>query len=380
MLITLNALQYNKNNSGIGQLIRNLYSELINYAAYQSLNINFDIIFSQDVKVFSCLDKDFISIKRIPACKTHVLKRNFIELLFLQKYIDKNSQIYFSTDAKLPLFMNPRTKKILMVTDLAVYRMQEVYQTSRSIYWKKLFKSSIKRADKIIAISEFTKKEIIDILEVSSDKISVVYMDANSAFKKINDDVALQKIKDKFKLDFPFILFVGSFSPRKNLYRLIKAFENLVRTKNIPHRLVIVGEKGWKFDKETKYLKESDISGKIIFPGYIADQDLPYIYNLADVCVYPSIYEGFGIPVVEAMACQTPVAVSNASSLPEIAGDAAIYFDPYNVEDMSDKIYTLLTDLSLQKDFTNKGIIQAQKFSWEKSAKALFDIFTSSIF
>jgi len=374
MKITLNAIQYKHNSSGIGKLIYNLFNALVSEISINKLDIKLDVIVTKDSpKLYAC-DYDFVNFIEIPFAKEQYVKRNIYELLFLYKLVDRNCDVFISMDSKLPLIMHKGVKKILTVTDMAVYRMGEVYQFSRALYWKALFNHSIRNSDKVVSISRFTKNEIIDITGVKEDKISVVYCGVNNSFRYIDDKEQIQSIREKYGLTEPFILFVGTFSPRKNLLRLLKAYELLQNRYGVMHKLVIVGEKGWKFNKETALLQKSSIVGNIIFPGYIQDEDLPAVYNAADVTVYPSIYEGFGLPVVESMACGTPVALSDIPCLMEVAGDAAVYFDPLNVEDMADSIYSLLSDSSLYDEIKARGMERAKRYSWKEAAHAFLEI------
>lgn len=180
------------------------------------------------------------------------------------------------------------------------------------------------------------------------------------------DTARLANLREKYHLPEHFVLFVGNFNPRKNLERLIRAFDR-AKEEGIPHQLVIAGEQGWKFDRD-RALQRTKHSEDIRFIGYVPDEDMPALYSAADLFVFPSLYEGFGIPVLEAQACGTPVLTSNGSALPEVGGEGAVYVDPYNIDDISNGILRSLQDATLAENLSKKGLENVQRFSWKKSA------------
>ncbi|MFZ2539706.1 MAG: glycosyltransferase family 1 protein [Oscillospiraceae bacterium] len=362
MKIILNAIQFKQQSSGIGLMIYNLYKNLIEV----SPEIDFTILLSKDSPIL--VDEEKYNVIRTPFEKGQVLLRNLYENFVIGKYA--NNSLYLSCDSKLPLFMPKLSKKILFVTDLAVYRMGDVYQASRKLYWKYMFKRSIKKADKVIAISEFTKSEIIEILGTDSNKIEVVYCAANENISHVDEASKLEFVKQKYNLPDNFLLFVGNFNPRKNLINIIKAFDKFKQINTSNYKLVIVGENGWKFNGQEAL---ADIVHKedILFPGYVDDADLSAVYTLSDMFLFPTLYEGFGIPIIEAQLCKTPVIASNTSCFKEVAGDGAILVNPYSVEEISEAILAVCSDNALKEDLIKKGIDNCCKFSWKKSAEEL---------
>ncbi|MCD6594796.1 glycosyltransferase family 4 protein [bacterium] len=198
----------------------------------------------------------------------------------------------------------------------------------------------------------------------------------NSVFHRIAEN-EIVKIRKKYNLPKKFIMFLGTIEPRKNLVGLLKAYSS-IHTK-IEHKLVIVGGKGWKYSNIFETIEKLQIKDKIIFTGFVATGDLPAIYSSADIFVYPSFYEGFGIPLLESMACGTPVMTSDISSMPEVVGDVALLFDPYSVEDIAEKILKLARDNSMRNILSEEGIERAKKFSWEKSARKILNIYKKVI-
>lgn len=226
---------------------------------------------------------------------------------------------------------------------------------------------------KIISISEATKKDLIDHYQIVSEKIVVV---PHGYTKTENINHELPAVL-KAKLPEKYILFLSTLQPRKNLSALIDAFSEL-RTEHpeIPHKLVVVGKPGWKFQETLRKIDENkDI---VVYLGHVGDDDRWPIYRRADLFIHPSLYEGFGMWILEAFECGTPVAVSNNSSLPEVGGNAAMYFDPKNKQEIKDTIKKILTDDNLRQDMIAKGKQQLTKFSWEKCARETLAVLESA--
>jgi len=258
----------------------------------------------------------------------------------------------------------------------------------------------IKRFDKIIAVSESTKNDIVELCGIDHKKIKVIYSGIEKEYQKINFQIPnkfkiqnlkeaagqselyeLRKVKDKYNLPEKFILFLGTVEPRKNIEGLISAY-NMFRDKaEVRHRapdaglhgykLIIAGGKGWKSEGVYKKWKESKYKDDIKFLGYVDKKDKVYLYNLASLFVYPSFYEGFGFPPLEAMACGTPVITGFSSSLPEIVGNAGLMVDPYNIADMTSAMERILSDEELKNYLTQKGLERAKMFDWKKTAREL---------
>lgn len=233
---------------------------------------------------------------------------------------------------------------------------------------------NIKKARKIITISEFSKRELIELYNVPEDKVSVTYLGVGEEFKPIKDAEKIAEITSRYKINTKFILYTGNLQPRKNLVRLIGAFNLLKKHKKIEHKLVIVGRKAWLYGDIFKAMESSEFAEDIIWTDYIPQNDLIMLYNVADVCVYLSLYEGFGLPLVEAMACGTPVIAANSNSLPEVVGDAGILVDPLDVESISKAICEVISNDKLRYEMVEKGLKRAKLFPWENTAKKTLKI------
>ena len=252
--------------------------------------------------------------------------------------------------------------------DFSFILYKDYHPKERIEYFEKNFYSNVKKSDMIITGSEFTKKEIIKELNFDQKNIRVIYHGVDSSvFKKY------ESVETDLNLPKKFILSVGSIEPRKNLIGLLKAYNLLSKEIKEEYHLVIVGFKGWNNSEIMQLINKN--SKYIHYLGYISDKELAIVYNLASLFVYPSFYEGFGLPVAEAMACGVPVLTSNVSSLPEVGADAVLYCNPKDAENIKVQIETILSSKELQKTLSNKGIIRATMFSWDNSATEHINVF-----
>ncbi|MGC8976596.1 MAG: glycosyltransferase family 4 protein [Candidatus Ratteibacteria bacterium] len=264
---------------------------------------------------------------------------------------------------------------IITVHDVSFLKHPEFFPKQLYLKLKFSLLYSLRKAKKIITCSKFSKKEIIELYHVKDEKIEVIYNGVSENFRplKINEKTEILK---KYSITKPYILSVSNLQPRKNLSRLIKAFALLVKNnEKFPYILVIVGRKLWLYKDIFVLVKETNLEDKIIFTDFIPEEDLLYLYNFADVFVYPSLYEGFGLPVVEAMACGCPVITSNLSSLPEIVEDAGIIIDPYDIEEIAKAIKEVICNPELKKSLKFKGLKQSKKFSWKNTAEKTLKVY-----
>jgi len=293
--------------------------------------------------------------------------------------------IFHSTDFVLPPVRQART--ILTVHDLTFMRLPQCAKAGLRAYLNKVVPRSIERADLVLADSQSTKNDLIDLLGVSPDKIEVVYAGVERRFRPMEGEIALQRVKKRYELDFPFILSLGTLEPRKNFTGLIEAYALMRSSRAGFHtcqgkgdrglKLVIAGVKGWLYDEIFARVEELGLENEVIFPGFITDEDLPALYNLAELFVFPSLYEGFGLPPLEAMACGTPVVTSDRPSLPEIVGDAGLLVEATDNQELAKAMERVLTDEYLRREMREKGLKQAEKFTWEAAAGKLLDVYST---
>ncbi len=281
--------------------------------------------------------------------------------------------VYHSPDFVLPPVRNAAS--VLTVHDLAFLLRPECADAGLRDYLEKTVPRSVARADYILADSVNTQDDLICLLGVPPAKVEVVPGGVDSRFAPVEDQEVLQQMRQRVSGGAPYILSVGMIEPRKNLVRLIEAFELLKARLSLPHRLVLAGKRGWLSDPIYKRARTSPLASQIEFPGFVAESDLPQLYSAADLFAFPSLYEGFGLPPLEAMACGVPVVTSRSASLPEVVGDAALTVDPESVEELADALAMLLQDAALRQRMMARGLIQSKKFTWQAAARRMLDVY-----
>lgn len=264
---------------------------------------------------------------------------------------------------------------ILTVHDLSFLLYPEYTDKNLVAYLEKVVPESVHRADLVLADSQNTKNDMVCLIDADPGKIEVVYLGVEERFRRVQDDEELAQVKGRYGLSSPFVLTVGTVQPRKNLARLMAAFKQVVSAMNIPYELLVVGRKGWLAEPIYSEVEELGLGGRVRFLGSVHEADLPALYNLASLFVFPSLYEGFGLPPLEAMACGTPVVASNASSLPEVVGGAALMVDPKDTDALSAAMISALTQPELRRQLTEKGLTRAKTFQWRHTAERLLELY-----
>ena len=276
--------------------------------------------------------------------------------------------------------LSSKVKKIITIHDLSFLRNPEFFSTRKN-FWHSMIDVSrlLKKFDQIIAVSENTKRDIIELCGIDSEKVKVIYSGISQECRMIADPNSIEtkkldEVKRKYNLSDKFILYLGTIEPRKNIIGIIRAYNQLRildKRENCELqdlKLIIAGGRGWKSKDIYKEQELSEYKDDIKFLGYIDFEDKVYLYNLASVFIYPSFYEGFGFPLLEAMACGTPVVASYSSSLPEVMGSAGLLVNPYNINDIACAIKQILSNKDLRDKLIKKGLKQASKFNWAKTA------------
>ena len=258
-------------------------------------------------------------------------------------YFTGPADIYHGLDFGLPP-ISGKTRKVVTVYDLAFVEHPEAAVPSLVAYLNKVVPESVPQADVVAAISYATKQTLIDHYKTPPEKIAVVPCGVAPDYQRVTDPVLLEATRQKFALKHPFVLSVGTLEPRKNHKGLIQAFYEAQQSKDGPAMLAIAGGKGWLYEETQQLVTELKLEDKVRFLGRVTEQELLTLYSLADVFAFPSFFEGFGIPPLEAMACGAPVITSNTSSLPEVAGDAALLIDPYDPHTIAEAINRILQD------------------------------------
>ena len=273
-----------------------------------------------------------------------------------------------------------KNKSVVTIHDLTIHFFSGKKMNSllHRVVYKLVMKSICKKVKRIIAVSENTKKDIVEQLRIPEEKISVIYEAAGEEFKQIDDQKILEKTGKKYRVTKPLILYTGNWRTHKNLVRLIEAFSFLKKAKGFDAQLMITGGKNNKYTPAVAgAVEEFEVKESVIFPGIVPEKDLVSLINLAHVYVFPSLYEGFGLPPLEAMKCGTVTCVSNVSSIPEVCGrENAFFFNPYDVLDIAETLYLACTDEARRNEIIKKGLERVKEFSWEKTAKETMQVYS----
>lgn len=291
-----------------------------------------------------------------------------MHVLPVGSFFSRGYDIYHGLNYHVPRLNFP---SILNIYDLSYILFPQCFTKKRLGDIRRKVSSSVRRAEVIITGSEAAKADIVNSLKVAEEKIEVIPFGLERAFKPV-DAEKVAAIREKYRLPDRFILFVGTIEPRKNIIGLLDAYNRLGKS---DPGLVIVGRRGWLFQEIFKEVERLNLADKVIFPGHIPESDLPLVYNAASVFVYPSLYEGFGFPPLEAMACGVPVITSNTSSLPGIVGDAGILVNPEKTDEIVQAIKDVLEDDSRRQVMVKKGFERAKAFSWEKCARETIKLY-----
>lgn len=280
--------------------------------------------------------------------------------------------VFFSPSHYAPRFSPVPT--VVSVMDLSYLFFPELFKQSDLRQLRSWTAYSVKNAKRVITISSSSKDDIIKAYHIPAKKISVVYSGIKPGVSLTPHLYSMEELKAKYHIENSYILFVGTLQPRKNISRLIEAYAKLPQSIKDKIDLVVVGKKGWLYEDILAAPEKFGVESSVKFLNFVPDEDLSELYKHAMCFVLPSLYEGFGLPVLEAMKHNCPVITSNVSSLPEAGGEAALYVDPLKVSDITDKLEKLLTDGDLRKKLIEKGKKQITKFSWEKTAKETLDV------
>lgn len=297
--------------------------------------------------------------------------RNFLEIPYLAyKYkLECLHMQYF-----IP-FLRP-CPIVVTIHDISFEHFDDIFTKKEMFIQKKLIPYAARKSDKILTVSEFSKQDICKYYGCEPEKVIVTHNGKSDSYKKVDlTDVQKKELREKYKLPEEYILYVGNIQPRKNLKRLLQAYVEYAVDNKAAKPLVIVGKKAWMYDSIFEEIKQNHLEQQVYFTGYVEECDLAAIYTEALFFVYPSIFEGFGLPVLEAMACGTPVITSDITSIPEVAGDACYMIDPYSVDEISRALKIFTEDSLLREEFAKKGVKRAAMFDWKKTAQKTEEVY-----
>ena len=379
--IGIDARMYGYAQTGIGNYIRHLLKYIFELDKENSYVI---FLSPEEYDNFELPNKRVKKIKI--SAKWYGWKEQFLFPIELYK---ENLDLMHFTHFNSPVLYFK--KSIVTIHDITPYFFpgHKMKSIIRKIGFRTVFFSSVKKAEKVIAVSESTKRDIVKHFKIKENKIEVIYEGVDEQFKTIIptgvhsleckknnlNKINSYRLKPELQITKPFIFYTGVWRNHKNLVGLVKAFGILKNKYKLNYQLVLGGKEDPYYPEVRKTWEKLELKKEIIRTGFIDQEELPLFYNAAKIFVIPSFYEGFGLIGLEAMACGTPVVSSNKTSLPEVLGDAAIYFNPNNPEEMAEKMKLVLTDKKLYNELREKGFKQIRKYSWEKMGKEAMEIY-----
>jgi glycosyltransferase involved in cell wall biosynthesis len=359
--------------TGSGRYFNNLLINLMNIDYADEYFLYFGELHESDK---TRLENDFqkvvvrsFSCRHLPVSTQALLWDNVQLPPFLKS---DNIDIFHSPYYILPLIKS--CKLVVTVHDLIFEIFPSDYSLWDRLSHRTVTRSAVQKADKVIVPSTCTKQDVMRLYGVPEKKIEVIYEAADDNFRPIDKPLAKKAIEQKYGIKDNFILYVGSIRPRKNIEKLVKAFYNLRKDYKSNFKLVVAGKVGMRIDFNG-FIKRFGLENEVVHTEYVSDDDLPLLYNAAELFVYPSLYEGFGLPPLEAMACGTPVIASNIPSIAEVINDAGVLVDPQNEKELTLSMRDVLENEDLKKELRRKGIARARSFSWKDMAKKTLEAY-----
>ena len=357
--------------TGIGTYTNNLISEMI------SIN-------NKDKFTLFCTGKFNNSFEKNNTDIVYSSGRHgsFYEKFYIPEYLKENNiDLYHIPQNGIGFNFDSSISTIVTIHDLIPYIMPETVGKGYLERFLRDMPNIIYNSKGILTVSEYSKKDILKYFSYyPEDKIFVTPLAANDNFKPIEESICKDYLKNKFNITDPYILYIGGFSSRKNAFGLIKAFNNIYKDLNVKHKLVLTGSLKDEGNKLKSFIDENNLNDKIMFTGYVPDSELPLLYSSCNAFVYPSFYEGFGLPPLEAMSCKAAVITSNISSIPEVTGDSAVLINPYNQKELESAIIRVLNNDKFRNDLKEKGYIQSQKFSWRNTAQKTLEAYETLLY
>ncbi len=351
---------------GIGTYIRNLLRHL---ARIDRENEYVLLCQQSDMGVAATLGENFRAVLE-PADNYSIAEQIHVPWVLMREKPD----VYHAPHYVLPVAV--RSRSVVTIHD-CIHLMFPQYLPNRAAYAyaRGAMWSAARRSDRILTVSEASKRDILHFFNVPPDKISVVYNAIDERIWEEPPPEDIARVRERFQLDQRFVLYAGTIKPHKNLVRLIEAFAQLRKGEFEELKLLIIGDEISKLPALRRAVHSYKLHKHVRFLGFLPDETLAALYRLASLFVFPSLYEGFGLPPLEAMASGTPVVTSNVSSLPEVAGDAAVLVDPYDVSSIVEGMRRVLSDSALANELRRKGLIRARDFSWARSVARTHEIY-----
>lgn len=352
--------------SGIGTYTENLVKEILNLDAENKYTIFWA---GENYKEYKRKNSDIV----VTSKRHGIFYENYYYPSFLK---DHNIDLHHIPQNGIGLSDDYTTPSIVTIHDLIPYIMPETVGKGYLQRFLKDMPYIMSKAKGILTVSEYSKKDILKFFpHFPEENIFVTPLAANNDFKPLDKDLCTEYLSEKYRIDFPFILYIGGFSKRKNVKELILAFSKISKSLTKNYKLVLCGSVKDEGEKLQEFCKEIFIDDKVIFTGFVPDKDLPIFYNGCGLFAYPSLYEGFGLPPLEAMSCKTAVITSNLTSIPEVAKDSAILINPFNKDELEDSLYSVLNSENYLRELEEKGYRNSLKFNWRKTAELTLDAY-----
>ncbi len=363
MLIGLEASALYGCKSGVGYYTENLLSSVMAMAPEH----RYILFANKDVKAHARLGGEILYDRHL-----FRIRAAWMQAMLPRALREVRPDICHFTNYLAPLTSS--CPYIVTIYDMTLFVTPRLHRFKKLALDRTLIPHVARRADAIITVSNSARDDIVRLLGVPKEKIKVIAGAVSSAFCPVTDQAQLDAVRARYGLHSPYILYVGTIEPRKNISRLVQAFAQL-KERGLTHKLAIVGQQGWNCAPIFAEVERLGLKQDIIFAGYVPFEDLPALYSAAEMMAFPSLYEGFGLPVIEAMACGTPVVTSNSSSLAEVADGVALLVDPLCVDEIADALYRLHADPALRAELSERGLQRASQFTWEQSARATLDLY-----
>jgi glycosyltransferase involved in cell wall biosynthesis len=299
--------------------------------------------------------------------------RRILRIPFTLPWRVRNDKLdVFHAQFIVPPFL--KCKTVTTIPDIAYEHVPQFFPARQRSWLKRLVRESAKRADHIITVSEYSKRDLVQTYGVSPEKVTVTYEGAGENFLPLDREKAREHLARKYGINGEFILYLGRLQARKNLARLVEAYDR-VRKSGLPHKLVLAGKQDSLFEPVLSRIRELNLENDIFLPGYVQAEDVPTFFNAAKVFAYISCYEGFGLPIMEAMACGTPVVTSRGSSLEEVAGDGALLVDPMDEVSIAEALTRVLSDAELRHRLGQAGLARSRQFSFKNAARQTIGVY-----
>jgi O-antigen biosynthesis alpha-1,3-rhamnosyltransferase len=359
-------------HSGVGNYVFQLSKALKRVSSEIQIEYFYGLYFNKEIKLKA--SEPYISLRRVikKFLNAYQVFQFFKEAEFRLGCGFKKVDVYHETNYIPMPFIGPI---VVTIFDLSLHLWPETHPKSRRQHYQRYFYKRLPWATHFITISESTKRQMVKHLDIKPDKITVTHLGVDNELRKMNEQEASAALT-AYGLSYgSYILYVGTLEPRKNITALLEAYSFLPKKIQAAFPLILAGGKGWLMEKLEDEIRRFDIASTTVLTGYVPREHLTALYSGAAVFVYPSLYEGFGLPPLEAMACGTPVITSNVSSLPEVVGDAGIMVDPSDVKRLRDEIERVLEDSSLRASLGDRGVARAKQFTWENCARQTLEVY-----